>query len=182
MKARKLFTSTLLTSLFATSLAVHAETVTRTTTVTRKPVTERVVYFRDFDLNRDQRVSYNEVGDKIFYLFDLDGNEIIDNVEYQNNENFITLTPTEIETVTRIDQDNDGYTDVERREFETFLQRSHLTMFDEDLNGLSPEEFIGYDFRHVDQNRDNAITLREWQATYMSSIGSTLEETDRYNN
>lgn len=157
MRIRKLFVSVLLTSLLATSPTAYAETVTKTTTVTHNPTTERVVYFKDFDLNRDQRVSYNEVGDKIFYLFDLDGNEIIDNIEYENNKNFITLTPTEIETVTKVDSNDDGYTDIEKHEFQTFLQRSHLTMFDQDLNGLSPREFVGYDFNQVDQNRDNAI-------------------------
>jgi hypothetical protein len=69
--------------LIAGGTSVQAETITETTVV--KPVDQphlNKVDFSAFDLNHDGILSMPEVGEKLFYIFDLDGNEVIDNIEF----------------------------------------------------------------------------------------------------
>ena len=85
--------------------AVHSdakmETSTTSTTVTTQTYVEpqeiegvNEIKFSDFDLNNDGLYSKSEVGEKLFYSFDRDGNEVIDNIEW--NENLSTMTVTDI--------------------------------------------------------------------------------------
>src|SRR5262245_53334043 len=76
-----------------------AETVTTKTTVEQRTVPNvKEVNFIAFDTNEDGIYTMKEVGEKLFYIFDTDGNEVIDNVEI-DNKNVMTIIPMKKETV-----------------------------------------------------------------------------------
>lgn len=70
---------------------VNAETVTTKTVVSTKHLNgvDRV-NFASFDLNGDGILSMSEVGERLFYAFDMDGNEVIDNIE-MNKKSVMTI-------------------------------------------------------------------------------------------
>ncbi len=131
---------------------------------------DHVMTFADFDLNHDGILSMNEVGKMMFKIYDIDGNGVIDNNEYERHT-IVTLTPTEKTTITSYRVDDEGNADETKYTRESFMQDSRLSRFGSVKQGLSAHEFIGQDFMAVDVNRDHAIDLKEWQGTYIASIG-----------
>lgn len=125
--------------------------------------------YTDLDLNHDGILSMNEVGAILFKVYDVDGNGIIDNNEY-DRPMMVTINPVEKNTITSYDLDGDGTADETHYTRETFLQDSRLARFGIVKTGLSAHEFIGRDYLDVDANRDHAIDLKEWQGTYIASI------------
>ena len=149
--------------------AAKAETVVEKTYVQTKDLPDtNEIDFSAFDLNNDGSYSMTEVGEKLFYIFDTDGNEVIDNIEW-DNKNFYTITPMEVEKFKFVDVDNDGQTDVASYTYDTFYKASGLIKFDEDQDGLSASEFIGVGFEKLDDSEDKTITLKEWQKAYLDT-------------
>ncbi len=95
-----------------TSKTATPVTVTKTTAVEPKIIEGAIpVNFAYLDVNGDGILSRKEVGQKLFYLFDTDGNGVIDNIEITKNQ-VITLIPLEKTQLTMIDFDDDGKADV----------------------------------------------------------------------
>lgn len=159
----------------------HAETVTTTTVVTQKEVPNvRKTDLNAFDLNHDNILSIPEVGTKLFYLFDTDGNEVIDNVEF-NNANFMTIIPMQEQTFTFVDSDSDGKAESSSYTYNTFFQESRLARFDKEMNGLSPADFIGSSFLELDDDNSKVIELPEWKEAYTIMVHAKNAEPERYN-
>ncbi len=163
--------------------AAHAETVitTKTTVSPQEMENANMIDFGAFDRNNDGVLSMAEVGEKLFYVFDRDGNEIIDNIEFEQNS-MMTITPMEKETITMVDHYGDGDYEKVTYTYETFLRESQLIRFADDHNGLSPEEFIGSSFLIMDDNDDKAIDLEEWKEGYIEMVKPKSAEQERYNN
>ena len=76
----------------------QADTEKTTTVVkTRNIDNAEQIKFSVFDVNGDGLYSREEVGEKLFYVFDKDGNEVIDNIEW-DQESMYTIIPMEKET------------------------------------------------------------------------------------
>lgn len=160
------------------------ETITTTTRtmVTPKPVDALRVNFDAFDRNRNGILSMDEVGEHLFYLFDTDGNEVIDNVEFYNKR-IITIAPMEKHTLKMVDVENPaGTVTSSTYNYETFYSTSGLTRFDSDLDGLSPAEFIDSSFLKLDTDNSKAIELDEWKSAYALSRTPLAARQDNYNN
>lgn len=150
-------------------LSAHAETVvTQTYVKTKETENIRNIDFSEFDLNEDGSYSMEEVGEKMFYIFDTDGNQVIDNIEW-NNVNFYTITPMQAESFKYVDRDGDGNFVLKDHSYDTFYVQSGLAKFDKDGTGLSAAKFIGAGFEELDSDDDKMITLREWQRVYLDS-------------
>lgn len=158
-----------------------AETITTKTFVTQKelPNVEKTD-FSAFDLNGDNVLSKEEVGEKLFYIFDRDGNEVIDSVEFDYRQ-MMTVIPMKKEIYSYVDWDNDGKSDQVISTREEFIQQSRLMRFDEDMDGLSAADFIEADFFTLDHNRSGLIELYEWKEQYMDETIPRHARQDRYN-
>jgi Ca2+-binding EF-hand superfamily protein len=134
---------------------------------------ERKLSFADFDLNHDGVLSMDEVAQKMFRIYDLDGNGVIDNQEYEQHT-IITFTPEEKTTITSyIDESGKDGTKYTR---ESFMKESRLSGLTSVKEGLSPHEFIGRDFKSVDVNHDHFIDMNEWRGTYIASLDKKNKE------
>ncbi len=162
------------------SQPANAETVTTKTSVHQKdlPNIEKTD-FGAFDLNHDNILSMSEVGKKLFYIFDTDGNEVIDNIEFDHKQ-VMTIIPMEKNTYQFVDFDTDGKTDVATYTYETFFQQSGLMRFDQDMDGLSPADFIEMTFLELDDNNSKAIELDEWKEEYTAKVKAANAEQERY--
>lgn len=158
----------------AEDLVVRSTTVTKTEQVLPKTGT-RLINFMDFDLNQDGILSTFEIGEMLFKLFDADGNEVIDNVEYEHR-NIMTIVPMETETTVSYDFDNDGQVDRIERSYERVLEETKLSRFDNSGEGISPRDFAGKSFLEMDVNRSKMIELNEWRGAYIESIAQKNEK------
>ena len=131
---------------------------------------ERTLTFADFDLNHDGVLSMDEVAQKMFRIYDLDGNGVIDNNEYEQHT-VVTFTPEEKSTIT-------SYTAADGTKYtrESFMKESRLAGLTSVKQGLSPHEFIGRDFESVDVNHDHGIDMKEWRGTYIASLDKKNKE------
>lgn len=158
-----------------------AKTVTTKTVVQHQEFpTDGRVEFSVFDLNNDHVLTMQEVGKKLFYIYDTDGNEVIDNNEFDNKK-VVTIAPVQKNTYTFVDYDNDGHAEEATYTYETFLERSLLAEFDEDMDGLSAEDFIETSFLKLDDDGSKAIELEEWEEEYMARVKPENAEQERYN-
>lgn len=166
----------------AMPLAVNAETTVTTHTHVQAQKIEGVneINFSDFDINNDGMYSKSEVGEKLFYTFDLDGNEVIDNKEWDNRSVY-TITPMEKETFKFVDYNSDGYTELSSYNYDQFYKESALILFDKNKNGLSAAEFIDTGFQELDDNDNNTIELDEWKEAYTLMTKPKSAEQERYN-
>lgn len=162
--------------------AVKADTTVHTKTYVEAQNIEGVsqINFSAFDVNNDGLYAKSEVGSKLFDVFDNDGNDLIDNIEWDERSVY-TITPMEKQTFQFVDYNDDGSTDLSSYTYETFYQESGLIRFDKNKNGLSPAEFIGESFQSLDDNDDNMIDLEEWQEAYTVSTRPATAEPERYN-
>jgi hypothetical protein len=140
----------------------------------------RVVNFMDFDMNKDGVLSRDEVGRMLFKLYDTDGNEVVDNIEYERRA-VVTIMPMEKNTVVTYDFDGDGRPDETKYTYETFTRDTLLTRFDKNKDGLSPHEFMGMYFLSADVNDDKVVDLKEWQGSYNTVIDKANKENARFN-
>lgn len=199
MKPEKIFVATVgVFALLAFTAPAHAERVVAPSTkasvvkskidqagntiMETKVVTEEKILAKpgahmyniaDFDLNKDGVLTLDEIGQTLFKMYDTDGNNIIDNIEYER-KSVLTVVPVEKSTVVSYDLDGDGVVDEIKRTDEVFMRETQLSRFDTNKDGLSPHGFTGRSFLEADINRDKAIDLSEWRGSYIGSI-------DRYN-
>ena len=136
--------------------------------------------FSEFDVNQDGFYSKTEVGKKLFDVFDRDGNQLIDNNEWEMNSLY-TIIPMEKEIYKFVDENDDGYVERSSYTYQTFFQESGLIHFDENRDGLSPKDFIETGFQNLDDNDDNLINLEEWEEAYQIKISPEAAEQERYN-
>ncbi len=123
----------------------------------------------DFDINKDGVLSTPEVGEKLFAIYDADGNGMIDNIEYEKNV-VVTVLPVEKTTTITYDFDGDGVAEQHEKVHETFLTYTQLARFDGNKDGLSAREFTGRGYLEADIDGDQKISKKEWQGTYIEGI------------
>ena len=180
MKQNKaLLTASMAVLLGATSMANAGTVETKTYVDTIVTPNATQVNFDLFDVNGDGQFSMSEVGEKLFYLFDRDGNKLIDNIEWDHKGVF-TVLPTEKETYTFVDYNDDGEVDATSYTFETFYAQSGLARFDNDKDGLSPRDFTEQAINQVDDNDDATVDLQEWQEVY-TATKMVHEQPETYN-
>lgn len=150
-------------------VVVPSTTITTYTTTPSLRIAPRVVHFEDFDFNLDRVLTMNEVGMTLFRIYDTDGNQVIDNVEYERPA-VVTIMPMNTTTRVTYDFNNDGIGDQTVYSYDTFMQRTWLGRFDRNSNGLSAHEFSGKSFLETDIDNSRAIEAREWQGIYVASI------------
>lgn len=144
------------------------------------PTDKDVVNFMDFDLNRDGTLSRDEVGEKLYKIFDRDGNEVIDNIEMKRRS-IMVFTPMSKKTIEIIDYQSAAKPEKRIVTEEEFLEASQLIKFDKDKDGLSPLDFLGMPFNQVDVHTDKVIDLYEWKRAYAKSVKPLHEEQFYYN-
>lgn len=156
-----------------TTRTVPVDTLVETRQVVAAPggviVAPRMYTILDFDVNNDMVLSLNDVGVKLFDLYDTDGNDVIDNIEFDRRA-VLTVAPAQKKTTIRYDFDGDGAADQVDTTMEVFQQRTGLSAFDRNGDGLSAREFTGRHFNEADINNDHAVDLKEWQGTYIAYI------------
>lgn len=165
-----------------TTTVIPAPTVTSTTQTVVKPIdlpNMEKTNFSAFDINQDGILSMEEVGTKLFYIFDNDGNEVIDNIEYENKK-VMTIIPMEKETFKFVDYNGDGAADDAHYDHATFYKTSGLMRFDKNMDGLSPHEFVDHSFIELDDNNSKAIELDEWKEAYIKYARPAVAEQERY--
>ncbi len=163
-------------------IAAHAETITTKTVVQQEnlPNTNKI-NLTAFDVNEDGTLSMAEVGERLFRLFDRDGNHSIDNLEWSTKA-VMTVIPMEKETLKLVDLNDDGNPETVEHTQETFLKESRLMRFDENRDGLSPKEFIDTGYEVLDDDEDRLINLEEWKEAYMEAVHAPVNEPERYQN
>jgi hypothetical protein len=169
----------LTTAVISTAGAETVRTEVRTETQTLEDVNQ--IPFSMFDVNKDGIFEKEEVGEQLFYVFDRDGNEVIDNIEW-DMKSVYTIMPMEKTTYKFVDYDDDGLTDETTYTYETFYKASGLIRFDNNQDGLSPAEFIGVGFLNLDDSGNKMIELEEWKEAYTVSLSPKNAEMERYNN
>jgi hypothetical protein len=180
MHTRTLLTAAALIALCASG--AQAASVVTETRVTPTPVPgPTVVDYRQFDTNGDGILSADEVGEKLFYTFDKDGNQLIDNIEF-TTPMVMTFAPMEKQTVQYIDYNADGIADQTSVTREAFLQRTGLSRFDNNGTGLSAAKFINLPIKAVDRDGSGQIDIREWKEAYFAAVRPMpVNDTFRYN-
>ncbi len=101
------------------------------------PANARVLNLDDFDTNGDGVITREEVGDRLFHIFDKDGNGVIDNLEYEKKM-IATVVPTKKTTKITYDYNSDGVVDKEVTTSEQFMKGTQLSRFDASGKGLTP--------------------------------------------
>ena len=185
MKTRPfaLFSAALLgmTASLALATAASAATVTKDTIVSQQELSNtQKINFSDFDVNKDGRLSRSEVGETLFYIFDTDGNEVIDNIEY-DRPMVLTIIPMEKKEITTIDFDDDGIPDSTSFNTEEFYERSMLGRFAKDKDGLSARDFLGRVYWQLDDNKDKTVDIKEFKRAYIKSLSPSAANPNRYN-
>ncbi len=170
---KKLALTTALVTAVAMPFSANAETTTVTTKTVVAPQDMKDVVevnFLAFDLNNNGILSKTEVGEKLFKIFDRDGNNVIDNMEY-DNENVYTFVPYEKTTMTMVDFDSDGDADITQYEYQEFMKETRLARFNKDAERLSAAEFVDNNFYEVDTDGNKMIEFNEWKNTYAKISG-----------
>lgn len=138
--------------------------------------------FSEFDINKDGVFERDEVGEKLFTVFDRDKNGVIDNLEMKKVSLKIK-TPMEKKTIAVIDYRIPGKEQATRVSQEEFLQESKLAKFDKEGDGLSPLDFLEMPFNQVNVNdHDSVIDLYEWKRAYAATVKPLHMESFNYNN
>lgn len=164
------------------SAVASAATVMTETRISPTPVPGPVVVdYRVFDTNNDGILSMQEVGEKLFYTFDKDGNQLIDNIEF-TTPMVMSFAPMEKQTMQYVDYNGDGVSDQTTVTQQAFLQRTGLSRFDNGGNGISASDFIELPIKAVDRDSSGQIDIREWKEAYFA-VARPMPQNDtfRYN-
>jgi hypothetical protein len=89
----------------------------------------RSINFIQFDMNNDKILSINEIGLMLFKLYDTDGNQVIDNIEYERKA-VLSISPMTKTTKMTYDNDGDGVADKEEQTEESIMEQTMLSKFD----------------------------------------------------
>jgi hypothetical protein len=166
---------------FASTGIAHAQTVVTETVVQPQNIEgSKSIDFTEFDVNKDGLYGREEVGEKLFYLFDQDGNQVIDNIEW-DNRNIYTIVPLEKETYRFVDYNDDGHTDLTTYDYDVFYDETGLIRFDQNKNGLSAKEFIETPYLKLDTDNSTTIELDEWKKAYEERLSPLSADQDIYN-
>lgn len=147
----------------------------------KAPPKEHTVNFDGFDLNSDGILSRDEVGEKLFKIFDRDGNEVIDNIEMKQ-PNLIVFTQMESKMIEIIDYKTTSTPTKRNVTRAQFLRESKLSRFDKNADGLSPLDFLEKPFNQVNVKDDAVIDLYEWKRAYAQTVKPAHMEDYNYNN
>ena len=158
-------TTTIQTAPVTTRSEMHVETKERTIAADGT----RLFSITEFDVNKDGVLSTPEVGERLFSMYDFDGNGMIDNLEYARNT-IVTVTPVEKTTTISYDFNGDGIVEQQEKVHESFMRHTQLARFDGDKDGLSAREFVGRGFLEADIDGDKFVNLKEWQGSYNAEI------------
>ena len=169
MKSRFLVVAGAVLTIFSVIANANAETTTTQVVVTNKDLPNvNQIDFSSFDTNADGAYSMAEVGERLFKCFDQDGNQSIDNIEW-DKKSVMTISPMEKRTFKFYDSDDDGVAEAQSYDYETFYSASGLIKFDESQDGLSAADFIGDVYQSLDKDNNNMIDLEEWKSAYLTS-------------
>lgn len=157
----------------------RVHTITEVRPIT-PPTGTRLVNLDEYDINHDGVLSRRETGEMLFKLLDSDGNQIIDNIEFEKR-NMMTVAPMEKETTVSYDFNGDGQPDRVERTAEVIEQQTMLTAFAKDGAGMSPKDLAGKEFLNMDVNRDGAIDIYEWRGAYDEAIDKKNRSDARLN-
>ncbi len=141
---------------------------------------KKSINLMEFDLNDDGRLTQEEVGEKLFKVFDRDHNGVIDNREMKK-VGLITLAPMQRKTTETIEYKSLDHPTKTTINEEEFLHRSQLVKFDKDEDGLTPLDFLGMTFLKVNVKKDDVIDLYEWKRAYAESVRGKHQEQYNYN-
>jgi hypothetical protein len=133
-----------------------------------------------YDMNNDGQVDMVEVSNRLFYQLDRDGNEVLDNVEWDQPHQ-IPAVPFETITITEVDLDGDGQKDTQSVDVDVFMKETGLNRFDNDGDGLSAREFTGKSVLEMDVDNSGVIELDEWQTAYLEMQTSLNANNEIYN-
>lgn len=139
-----------------------------------------VINFMEFDLNGDGSLTHAEVGERLFKMFDTDGNQVIDNIEMKR-VGILAFTPMTRKTIEIVEYAADGTPKKTNVSEEEFLKTSNLSKFDKDADGLTPLDFLEQPFNKVNVKRDGVIDLYEWKRAYADSVKPKHQEQFNYN-
>lgn len=145
------------------------------------PANANTINFDDFDLDGDGILTRDEVGERLFKVFDRDGNQVIDNAEMKK-PSLIIFTPMEKKEIEIIDYHTDAKPTKKTVSYEDFVKTSKLSRFDKDKDGLSPLDFLEMPFNRVNVKDDAVIDLYEWKRAYAESVKPLYMEDFHYNN
>ncbi|MCC6597762.1 MAG: hypothetical protein IT559_03115 [Alphaproteobacteria bacterium] len=137
--------------------------------------------FSEFDTNHDGVYERDEVGEKLFTIFDRDGNQVIDNLEMKK-VGLKVYMPMEKTTISVVDYSIPGKEQARTVTQEEFVQASKLIKFDKNQDGLTPLDFLEMPFNQVNVKNDGVIDLQEWKRAYASSVRPLHMESFHYNN
>ena len=170
-----------LSAFSASAQTVENTTTIETTTIERQMVKPdaKMIDISEFDTNNSGTISIDEVGEKLFYLYDIDGNELIDNQEF-DQPLIATVVPVERETITVVEVNGEGIATETSYQVSQFMAETRLAMFDKENDGLSPHEFIGEGFLKLDSNDDMGIDINEWKSAYIVDF-EPHDDSQRYN-
>lgn len=157
------------------------EVTVRVEVAPKNPPSENAIDFDGFDLNGDGVLDRDEVGEKLFQVFDRDGNHVIDNIEMKK-PSLIVFTHMEKRKIQIIDYHTEAKPTKRNVTHQEFLQASKLSRFDKNEDGLSPLDFLGMPFNRVNVKDDMVIDLYEWKRAYAESVKPLHMENFHYNN
>jgi hypothetical protein len=175
----------------AASKAEDVMTTTTTETITKSRVDwekkeepiirpgAHLLNLLEFDADKDGRLTRAEIGGKLFHIFDTDGNNLIDNVEYEKKL-IATIVPVkETEKIAFYSGDNIT-PDKTITTVGDILKVTQLARFDKALDGLSPHDFAARDFADADVDNDHFVKIEEWQGAYDAIINAENEEKQKF--
>jgi hypothetical protein len=147
----------------------------------KNPPNENSINFDGFDLNGDGVLARDEVGEKLFQVFDRDRNHVIDNIEMKK-PSLIVFTHMEKTKIEIIDYQAETKPTKQNVSHQEFLQASKLSRFDKNEDGLSPLDFLEMPFNQVNVKDDAVIDMYEWKRAYAQSVKPLHMENFHYNN
>ena len=123
------------------------------------------------DVNADGILTKHEVGQALFKIFDTDGNDLVDNKEFDNKVIATVVPMKETEQVSWYSGDNET-PDKTMVSTSAFLKETQLSRFDAAGDGLSAHDFAAKSFADADIDHDHFVDLKEWQGAYDALINA----------
>ena len=99
---------------------------------------------------------FEEVGEKLFEVFDGDGNQVIDNLEIKKPR-LVVFRHMEKRHIETIDYHTESKSTKKNISHQEFLEKSKLSRFDKNEDGLSPLDFLEMPFNQVNVKDDAVI-------------------------